>query len=111
MNTKNTIPPINSLCSIQDICIDEVYQKIADAATDAENDSKEKYIAKGNLIDSANDMSTQEKLDAWDENYDRRNQERWKNLLYFTAASFTLIVITIGSPTAVRNIHKLFATS
>ena len=107
MNTKNTIPPINSLCSIQDICIDEVYQKIADAATDAENDS----IAKGNLIDSANDMSTQEKLDAWDENYDRRNQERWKNLLYFTAASFTLIVITIGAPTAVRNIHKLFATS
>ena len=56
-------------------------------------------------------MSTQEKLDAWDENYDRRNQERWKNLLYFTAASFTLIVITIGAPTAVRNIHKLFATS
>lgn len=81
MNTKNTIPPINSLCSIQDICIDEVYQKIADAATDAENDSKEKYIAKGNLIDSANDMSTQEKLDAWVRIMSAGIKNAWK--IYF----------------------------
>lgn len=103
MNEQNTMQPFNETKFLQNIIIDEVRQKISDATTDAETTSKEKYIAKQKLIESANDMNTQEKLDAMDRNYDRRNQERWQNTLCFAV----VFGLAIGSPAAIKNIRRL----
>lgn len=111
MNEQNTIQPLDKTKSLQDIIIDEVRQKISDAATDAEVTSKEKYITKLKLIESADDMNTQEKLDAIDKNYDRRNQERWQNVLYFAVISFSVAGIAIGSPVAIKNIRRLLSAA
>ena len=88
-----------------------VCQKIFDAATDAEVTSKEKYITKQKLIESADDMNTQEQLDAMDRNYDRRNQERWQDVLYFAVVSFSVVGIAIGSPIAIKNVRKLLSAA
>lgn len=111
MNEKKTMQTIDETNSLQNIIFNEVRQKIFDAATDAENISKEKYTAKEKIIESANDMSTQEKLDAMDKNYDRRNQERWQNVLYFAVISFGVVGIAIGSPVAVKNVRRLRTAS
>ncbi len=111
MNERNTMQPSGATDSLQNLLINEVRQKIVDAATDAEDSSREKYEAKENLIESATDMSTQEKLDAMDRNYDRRNQERWQNVLYFAIVSFSLLGIAIGSPVAVKNVRKFLTAA
>lgn len=111
MNEQNTMQPLDETKALQNIIIDEVRQKIPDAATDAEATSKEKYITKLKLIESADDMNTQEKLDAMDRNYDRRNQERWQNVLYFAVISFSVVGIAIGSPVAIKNVHKLLSAA
>ncbi len=64
----------NCLLSIQTY----IQQELQKAYFSAEKESKEKYEAKAKLIDEATDLSTKEKLDAWDKNYDRRNQERFQ---------------------------------
>ena len=56
-------------------------------------------------------MNTQEQLDAMDRNYDRRNQERWQNVLYFAVVSFSVVGIAIGSPIAVKNVRKLLSVA
>lgn len=109
MNEQNTMQPLDKTPSLQSIIIDEVHQKISDATTDAETTSKEKYIAKQKLIESANDMNTQEKLDAMDRNYNRRNQEHWQNVLHFAVASLSVVGLAIGSPAAIKNVRKLLA--
>lgn len=91
MNEQNTMQPLGETKSLQNIVIDEVCQKISDAVIDAEATSEEKYITKQKLIVSADDMNTQEQLDAMDRNYDRRNQERWQNVLYFAVVSFNVL--------------------
>ena len=97
--------------SLQNIIINEVRQKIFNASTDAEATSKEKYIIKLKLIVSADDMNTQEKLDAMDRNYDRRNQECWQNVLYFAVISFSVVGIAIGSPVAIKNVRRLLSAA
>lgn len=109
MNENNLIQTTNEQDILQSIVISEVRQKISDAATDAENTSKKKYATKQNLIESANDMNTNEKLEAIDRNYDRRNQERWQNALYFAVIFFSAVGILIGSPVAVKNVRRLLA--
>ena len=81
------------------------------AVIDAEATSEEKYITKQKLIVSADDMNTQEQLDAMDRNYDRRNQERWQNVLYFAVVSFSVVGIAIGSPIAIKNVHRLLSAA
>lgn len=108
MNEKNPMQPLNEQSSFQDMIIEDVHQKISKAATDAENVSKEKYATKTKMIEAAIDMSTKEKLDALDKNYDRRNQEHWQNVLYFAIISFSVAGIAIGSPMVVKNVRKLF---
>ena len=78
MNENNLTQTTNEHDTLQSIVISEVRQKISNTANDAENTAKEKYIAKQKLIESADDMTTHEKLNAMDKNYDRRNQERWE---------------------------------
>lgn len=111
MNEQITIQPLNEMKSLQSIVIDEARQHISDAATDAESTSKDKYITKLRLIESADDMNTQEKLDAIDRNYDRRNQERWQNALYFTVISFSVVGVAIGSPVAIKHVRRLFTAA
>ena len=111
MNGQNTMQLLGETKSLQNIVIDGVRQKIFDVATDAEVTSKEKYITKQKLIESADDMNTQEQLDAMDRNYDRRNQERWQNVLYFAVVSFSAVGIAIGSPIAIKNVHRLLSAT
>ena len=102
MNKQNTMQPLGETKSLQNIVIDEVCQKAT---------SEEKYITKQKLIVSADDMNTQEQLDAMDRNYDRRNQERWQNVLYFAVVSFSVVGIAIGSPIAIKNVHRLLSAA
>lgn len=111
MNENNLTQTTNKKDTLPSIDISEVRQKISDAATDAENTSKEKYAAKQKLIESANDMTTQEKLDAMDKNYDRRNQERWQNVLCFAVMSFSVFGLAISSPAAVKNVRRLLTAA
>lgn len=111
MNEQNIMQPLDEMKSLQNIIIDEVRQKISNASTDAETTSKEKYIIKLKLIGLADDMSTQEKLDAMDRNYDRRNQECWQNVLYFAVISFSVVGIAIGSPVAIKNVRRLLSAA
>ena len=76
MNENSSIQTIHEQNTLQDILIKDIRGKISEAVIDAENVSKEKYAAKAKRIEAATDMSTKEKLDAMDKNYDRRNQER-----------------------------------
>lgn len=107
MNKNSSIQTIHEQSTLQDIILKDIIKKISEAANDAENVSKEKYAAKAKLIEAANDMSTKEKLDATDKNYDRRNQEGWQNVLCFAVASLSAVGLAVGSPVAVKNIHKL----
>ena len=110
MNENNLTQTTNEHDTLQSIVISEVRQKISNTANDAENTAKEKYIAKQKLIESADDMTTHEKLNAMDKNYDRRNQERWQNVFYFAVISFSVVGLAIGSPVAVKNVRCISQT-
>lgn len=111
MNEKDSIQAIHEQNTLQDILTNDVRGKISEAIIDAENVSKEKYVVKARMIETAIDMSTKEKLDAIDKNYDRRNQERWQNVLYLAVAFLSVVGLAVGSPVAVKNIHKLLTTA
>lgn len=111
MNENNLTQTTNEHDTLQSIVISEVRQKISNTANDAENTAKEKYIAKQKLIESADDMTTHEKLNAMDKNYDRRNQERWQNVFYFAVISFSIVGLAIGSPVAVKNVRRLLTAA
>jgi hypothetical protein len=97
MNENNLLRTTNEQDTLQSIFISEICKKISDAITDAENSSREKYATKQNLIKSANDMNTNEKLEAMDRNNERRNQERWQNALYFAVIFSSVVGVSIGS--------------
>lgn len=111
MNENNLTQTTNEHDTLQSIVISEVRQKISNTANDAENTAKEKYIAKQKLIESADDMTTHEKLNAMDKNYDRRNQERWQNVFYFAVISFSVVGLAIGRPVAVKNVRRLLTAA
>ncbi len=71
--------------------------------------SKEKYDLKTRIIEEADDMTTKEKLDALDHNYDRYTQEVWRGIIIFGAVSLTLIGIAAGNPAIVKSIPRLVA--
>ena len=83
-----------------------VTEQITAAGDSLYRTSKEKYDLKARLIENADDMTTKEKLDALDHNYDRHNQEVWLNIIFFGAISFALIGIAAGNPTIIRNIRS-----
>ncbi len=71
--------------------------------------SKEKYDLKARLIEEADDMTTKEKLDALDQNYNRHNQEVWQGIVIFGLLSLSIIGIAAGKPSIVKNIRRLVA--
>lgn len=107
MNENSSIQNIYEQNSLPDIILENIYQKVFVTITDEENMSKEKYTAKIKLIENAADMSTREKLDAMDKNYDRRTQEYRQNILPFAVISLCISGLVIGSPIAAKNIQKL----
>lgn len=109
MNKNNSIPTLPGQNTLQEAILDNIRQKISDAVSESEKMSKEKYEIKLKLIESATDMSTQEKLDVMDKNYDRWNQEHWQNILTFTIVSFGLLGLAVGSPVAIKTMRKLIA--
>lgn len=111
MNENSTNQTIHGQNTLQDILINDIRRKISEVAIDAENISKEKYAAKAKMIEAATDMSTKEKLDAMDKNFDRRNQERWQNVLYLAVASLSVVGLAVGSPVAAKNIRKLLTAA
>ena len=95
--------------------IDNMRHSILDAMLTAEKESEEKYKTKAKLIEEATDMSTPEKLDALDKNYERRNQERFQNNtidIVITVAAISLCALNhiTGSPIPIKNILKSIAT-
>lgn len=108
MNEKNAVQSSNELNFLQDMILNEVCPKFWDALTDAENNSKEKYATKQRLIESANDMTTQERSDAIDKNYGCRNHERWQIALSFAMIYFIVVGIAYRDPSALKNICNLF---
>lgn len=108
MNENNSMPTWARQNTLQEVILNDVYQKISDAVSDSEKMSKEKYNAKLKLIESATDMSTQEKLDALEKNSDRQKQEHLQNILTFAVVS-SLLGLAVGSPTAVKVMRKLIA--
>lgn len=107
MNENNLLRTTNEQDTLQSIYISEICKKISDAITDAENSSREKYATKQNLIKSANDMNTNEKLEAMDRNNERRNQERWQNTRFFVVKSFIVVGISIVNLVAVKNVRRV----
>ena len=111
MNENSSIQTIHEQNTLPASLINDIRGKISEAVIDAENVSKEKYAAKEKMIEAVTDMSTKEKLDAIDKNYDRRNQERWQNVLYLAVASLSVVGLAVGSPVAVKNIRKLLTAA
>lgn len=105
MSVNNLTQTTNEQGTIQNVIINEIRQKIYDAVVNTENISKEKYEAKEELIKSADNMTTQQKLKALDENYERRNQELWQNVRCLALKSSGVVGVAIGGPITVKNIR------
>ena len=97
--TENNLTKTTNAENIEKNSIEELLKITFEATVDANNISKEKYSAKLKLIAGANDMSTQEKLDAMDRNYNCWNEERWKNVFHYALAFFSIYALAslIGS--------------
>ncbi len=109
MTNNTNYPELAQKNTIHESLLNDLQAKITDAFNDSELISESKYAEKMKLIESATDMSTQEKLDAMDNDYERWNQERWQNIAAFAIISLTVIGIAVGSPVAVKSIRKCFA--
>lgn len=71
--------------------------------------SKSKYDQKAKLIEEAKDMTTKEKLEALDQNYDRHAQEVWQGVIIFGAMSLGVVGLATGGPAIVKNVQRLIA--
>lgn len=110
MDEQRIVSTVPNQCKQQELVMKEIQKIISTYVSNAENESKEKYTAKEKLIQDDKDMNTQQKLEALDKNYDCRNQERWQNVKTSAVVSFTVLVIAIGSPYAVKSMRKLIVT-
>lgn len=87
---------------------DFIENYITDAMDTLASTSKEKYEQKTCLIENATDMTTQEKLHALDENYDRHVHEIIMGVA-ITVLSVTFLGIAIKNPTAIKRVLRLVA--
>ena len=107
MNYRNFAEQSNAV-SINAIFIEKC---IKDAADEFTSTSKEKYEHKANLIDGAADMTTQEKLDAYDQNYDHYWSEKIRIIFFISIASLALLggVAVVKNPAALKRMIRLAA--
>lgn len=86
-----------------------IKDKISEIADNLYTTSKEKYDHKAKLIDNASDMTTQQKLDAYDQNYEHYNQEIWQSILIFGVVTLGLIGLASCNPTIIKNARRFVA--
>lgn len=103
-NLENKVPG-----NITEAGISIITDRMKEASDSLYHASKKKYDLKAKLIEEADDMTTKEKLDALDQNYDRHNQEVWQGIIIFGAVSLTLIGIAVVNPAIVKNVRRLAA--
>lgn len=99
----------NVSCNITEARISVITDRMKEASDSLYHTSKEKYDLIARLIEEADDMTTKEKLDTLNQNYDRHNQEVWHGIIIFGFVSLTLIGIAVGNPTIVKNVSRLVA--
>lgn len=102
MIKKNSNFVLNEQGTMQNYIINCILQ-IAFYANDL---SKEKYLIKKRSIEQSNDMSTQEKLDAWDNNYDHWRQEHWLTALCHLAIVAFIARTMKGNPAMMKRIYR-----
>lgn len=107
MHNTYSVPSTTATDNLKNTLLTDVQQKISNAALSVEGESKDKYITKNKLIEEADDMTTQEKLDALDKNYNQRNHEIWQNIITFTVISISVTGLIVGSPIAIKSVRKL----
>ena len=101
-NLENNVPS-----NITEASISIITDRMKEASDSLYHTSKEKYDLKARLIEEADDMTTKEKLEALDQNYDRHNQEVWQGIIILGVVSLTLIGIAVGNPNIVKNVRRL----
>lgn len=107
MNNIYSVPITTHNNNSRNTTLAEAQQLILDAALSSEKESKKKYATKAKLIENADDMSTREKLDALDKNYERRNLERCKNITTFVVIYLGVFSLIAGGPSVIKNVRKL----
>ena len=73
--------------------------------------SKEKYETKKNLIENASDMSTKEKIEYLDKNFDQRNNEVIEILFKFTLFSLGALGVGYGTTKIIQVFPPLRKTN
>lgn len=109
MNYNNSVTTLLDGNAVSSTIFNDVFQLVSDTVHDADKESAEKYKIKERLIEEAADMSTQEKLDAMDRNYDRRNGECWKNIIISVQVLCIAAALVKGGPKVFKNIQKRIA--
>lgn len=86
-----------------------IKDKLSEIVDDLYTTSKEKYDHKAKLIDNASDITTQQKLDAYDQNYKHYNQEIWCDILIFGVVALGLIGLASYNPAINKNVRRFVA--
>lgn len=81
MNENISISTLTDQDTLSKTIFNDIYQKFSDIVFNSETMSKEKYEKKEKLIEADATMSTQQKLDAMDQNFKCRKQEQRQNIL------------------------------
>lgn len=85
-----------------------IENRITNAVDGLATTSKDKYERKATLIENATDMTTPEKLDALDENYNHHMQEIIVGVAILVL-SVTLLDIAVKNPSAIKRVLRLAA--
>lgn len=92
MNENISINTLTDQDTLPKTIFNDIYQKFSDIVFNSETMSKEKYEKKERLIEADSTMSTQQKLDAMDQNFKCRRQEQWQNILSLTIPIGLLLI-------------------
>lgn len=92
MNENISINTLTDQDTLSKTIFNDIYQKFSDIVFNSETMSKEKYEKKERLIEADSTMSTQQKLDAMDQNFKCRRQEQWQNILSLTIPIGLLLI-------------------
>ena len=92
MNENISINTLTNQGTLSKTIFNDIYQKFSDIVFNSETMSKEKYEKKERLIEADSTMSTQQKLDAMDQNFKCRRQEQWQNILSLTIPIGLLLI-------------------
>ncbi|MDD3795251.1 MAG: hypothetical protein PHE06_04640 [Lachnospiraceae bacterium] len=88
---------------------DVISKKLTDTVNNLNNVAKDKYNKKNEIIESASDLSTSEKLEAIDRNFAQYVREEYTSIVIFTFLSISILGITAVSPTVIKSFKKKIA--